>query len=328
MRLATRSALIFVVVAGHAGPVVSAEPTMEQIVAALRQRERSHPAGRIEWADRSYFRAVLLQPGIDDPAHASDDVRATTTRVFAWEGTRMSYRFEGQIFNRRLAKAVPIKYANVCGDEREGRSLRVLDSARHPIGRISTSTHLESREDTDLIPILLWLRPLSRLCFGIDPQGCRVRADRGPIKGRECLILERSRGVTDRWYIDPAPNWQILRYEVLSGGKARVRIDLNYSSDEKGDRLLRAWQTRTWSGGNDQANTVTMGVVTDQKAAGRPPAKEFELDFPHGTWVHDDVRGREYVIEGDGSERLVPGEEMERRATSEDQPQAEPDAKR
>src|SRR5689334_14099298 len=100
MRRESMSALIFAIVAGYGGPVVSAEPTLEQVVATLRQRERSHAAGRMEWTDRSYRRGLS---GIDDSARAPGDDRTTAKRVFAWKGNRMSYRFEAQVFDRGLS---------------------------------------------------------------------------------------------------------------------------------------------------------------------------------------------------------------------------------
>jgi hypothetical protein len=200
----------------------------------------------------------------------------------------------------------------------------MMGSTEHPIGRISKSTCLESREDIDLIPILLWVRPLAPLCFGIDLEGCRVLPEPGDLKDRQCLVLEQTRGVTDRWYIDAAADWTILRYEVLARGKAKVRIDLDYTSAEKGGRLLRGWQTRVWSGATDQATTVAIGVVTSQAVGEQPPAKDFELIYPRGTWLHDEVRGQQYVIEGDGSRRLVTEEEIARGAASKARPKAEP----
>jgi hypothetical protein len=155
-----------------------------------------------------------------------------------------------------------------------------------------------------------------------------VAPKREAIKGRDCLVLERTRGVTDRWYIDPAPDRPILRYEVLSRGRPRVRIDLDYTSDGTGSRSLRSWHTRVWSGGDDEASRMAIGIVRDLEVGERPPAKQFELDFPRGTWVVDQVRGREYVIEDDGSERLVTREEMARRARSVDRLKGEPDEER
>lgn len=296
---------------------VDAAPLPPDILQALKMREQKLKSGRIEWKAQQRARP-------DPPEHPE---RATAplvipefasldaAREFTWNGDQMSYKWKRQGFQPETSNIIAIEGASVCGGQTGSRAIMSQELTEYPLGTVIKGTQLESLEDIDLIPILLWCRPLNSGCSGIDPKTTEILPQRVKVSGRECIVLSRARGrVTDKWYVDPANEHNALKYEVAHGDEAPTQIEISYRLDETGLSVPSEWKI-VWNPSSGWTSSSTSANVT--RWAGRDSVNpaDFELVFPYGTMVHDRNTGAEYLVVDGGKQRIVTRDEWRRGAT-------------
>ncbi len=297
------------------GTSSSAEVAVKDIAEAWQARERNLGSGRIRWEERTFHPRGSVSGHMADAAIPAEDTTVEANKEYAWDGDRMSYRQQGMTPAIDGNGFVPLESAEVRGGSGGSRMFRQNESVEHPMGTIWNSEALSTRESVELIPILLWARPLNSLGCGIDVARCRILPGMKPVEGRDCVVLRQSRGKgIDEWFIDVERDFSIVRYEFRDREEPRVRIDLSYAQDEEARWRPIGWRSlMLTAGGAIQADFEA--TVTEYAIGFKPNPDMFELDFPSGTWVNDQVRGVEYLVRPDGSQRLITQGELRMGAT-------------
>lgn len=163
----------------------------------------------------------------------------------------------------------------------------------------------------DLWGLVIALRPSSSL-FNIRPENCKLDLDLVPIDDRNCYRLSErgSSGTGHRlWFVEAAPPFVVCRY-IGNGDKDGVQVDMQWAN-EKGERRLVGWRYIVFP--NGEAPTVYFGhsLITslDNVTSALPNRVDMD-DLPVGTWVVDDVRGEQFIINEANQKRIIESTEL------------------
>lgn len=150
-----------------------------------------------------------------------------------------------------------------------------------------------------VFPLLLALRPLSRGGVARASQPMRVLTDNAIIDNKHYLKIERQESnFVDTFWLDPARDDVIVRWERVRRGNAQASVSIEYQRDKThGWVPARFSQTNSANGyGFTSENTVTSFIFN-----ARFPDETFTLTFPPGTTVVDWKQLEKYVVSQDGS---------------------------
>lgn len=296
-------------IAGSSVPTFAADPTANDVVAALKRRAESLKSGRIEWEER-----IVYEAGAIDGLPAEDSA-VDAWREFAWDAPRMAVRYVDPTPDIERTRFEIRTYANVCGGAAGNRILVTRPSIGFPTGRIIGGNALERSNDDELTPVLLWARPMAGERIRIDPVSCKVEPKTESIEGRACLVLTCKQGVrVERWYIDVEADFSTRRYEAQLADEKKTRIDVTYAQDGKSRWVPTGWQCIS-SGMKGRVVSVVTGTVRAMELDTMPDPKLFDLAWPRGTMVNDQVQGGTYIIRLDGTQRVVTQEDRVKQRT-------------
>jgi hypothetical protein len=316
-----RASVFTMMVIGLGTAAWARSPTTAEIERAWAERERRLASGSIEWSEQVLNpRGSLSWMMTEERVFPELDTTTTETKTFAWDGARMSYRMRGDRSAVDQSAFVPFEHRSVVGGKTGSRSLGRNQSVAYPMGTVLPPGALENREDIELIPAMLWARPLDARGAAIDIVKARLRGDRPVVDGRPCAVLEERKPggrMINRWFIDDGRGFAVLRYEVEVGGNTKIRVDLTYEDDATLGPVPKGWRT-LWFTGKGNLQWERTATVVARAVPFRPGEGEFELDFPAGAWVHDRIRGVSYLVTSDGQERVVNDSELARGASYRD----------
>lgn len=151
-----------------------------------------------------------------------------------------------------------------------------------------------------------WL--LSRNKIG---KTARILEARPLLLGRPCVAVEfpiklSSTEITARLVLEPSRKHQVVRATFRKDDGVRLsQYDLAYDQDEDDVWWLKSVTVVQFNGFGDPYDELLM-VRTDKKALSASEARLAPGPAGPGTWVIDQVAGRQYVVEKTEQERAVP----------------------
>jgi hypothetical protein len=190
----------------------------------------------------------------------------------------------------------------------------------------SISETIGVRNSTFVLPLLTVYRPdhaaltiykdfINR--FDVMPGG------RSTVMGRPCIQVQttstyRAINSTTTLWLDPDRDFLMVRYATTTNGKPSFQ--LTFTDFRHGDNgwVPIGW---TWTTSNEADGSVLKSVTTSVRefALNEPiDPKEFELEFPVGTWVNGPWKGEqtvEYIVQPGGEKRMIRREELRQGAT-------------
>lgn len=288
----------------------AADPTLADIERAWKEREKALKSGRIEWTEHTLFArgSIIPKSAGEDRIVPNEDISIKSNKTYIWDLNRMKYHSEGRSPESNGTRFVPTTVTCVCGGSKGSRTLRHNTSIEFPRGLIlkgGTLDPQEARENVELIPVLLWLRPLDVHGININISSCRLLPEKRRVGGRDCVVLRKTQGMRhDEWAVDIQRNYIITRYELIVDNKSIVNTELDYTANTGTGWSLSKWHT-VWLNNDGGLSTDRHGNVTTCVVGESADPSQFELEFPRGTWVNDTIRNLEYILTSDGSERIV-----------------------
>jgi hypothetical protein len=190
-------------------------------------------------------------------------------------------------------------------DGKLGKSLTAKSAGRYPRGRVASTDETNGLDFVGALPILLAVRGAVWLDRLAAP---RATAVDGVLENDPMVILTLSSEGSDRKYIlwcEPAKDYHVRRIEYYASSGLRRRHDISYSHDEKSRLWIPVRWTRTSALPDGGIRVQKTSAVTYYSLGGAIPSEEFDLTFPPGTWVDDEVNNRSYIVLEDGGERVV-----------------------
>lgn len=165
---------------------------------------------------------------------------------------------------------------------------------------------LDSLDALDMLAPLLVFRPLHPHVCGIHPENCTIDETMMSIQGHECVVIreqlkEGSPLPRRSYWCDPRRDFLILRY-IGQGTKNEVaQLDITYH-----ERPNLGWSPSEWKAtcyqSNDFVNDRFIRSVVSEVSQTKPDlATDLTINFPPGTWLIDEIEGKESLVDADGN---------------------------
>ena len=121
------------------------------------------------------------------------------------------------------------------------------------------------------------------------------------IQGRICRALTRvgPDGKESYWF-DPSRGDVVLLYEIAANGVVVLRQEIFYGTDLKYGLIPSRWTTFAYA-----LREFSFVTVQNYEINKEWDDNVFDITFPPGTEVRDDLKNRIYRLEKDGTERDV-----------------------
>jgi hypothetical protein len=172
----------------------------------------------------------------------------------------------------------------------------------HPLGNIHKSGFHNIGQVINVRPLFLIYRAFSAKLF--DPEDFSPLPKMEMVKNNLCLVLKSKSQATTLW-LSPDMDFSVLRYAYRN-----EQAHIDYKKDSR-----YGWVPVKWSvirtGPRDQFSQSATSEVTEVRFNVAFDAKEFDLDFPVGTWVRDWTKPSElgdntqYIVRAGGEKRFV-----------------------
>jgi len=196
--------------------------------------------------------------------------------------------------------------------------------AHYPSGFVNTPDGVSPRpaESPLLEPLLMIYRPFDPTVGGFVDLADRFHLVEGRYvaQGRECVLLVENKNpdITTSLFLDPERDFVVMAMMRQHQGAELYRLAFDEYKRSGGDWVPVRW-TSTFYGANGSVGTRDAISVTRFDINGPSDRKEFELEFPPGTWAHDKESGSHgYIAKEGGKKRLITRPELASGATYED----------
>ncbi len=185
----------------------------------------------------------------------------------------------------------------------------------YPIGTVFADATYKDLRNIHIRALLLSFRPLhcdtplwetERL--QLDPQPRRVAAD------AECIALsyKSPSGTLTRRWVDPVRGFIVIQETShYPDGQRFSQVDIHYSKDPDFGWIPSAWEGSLFGAGSGRVLQTSDSIVTDYALNVPIPDHTFRIDFPIGTFVHDQKRAESYVVQEGARKRFVSSSDLE-----------------
>lgn len=293
--------------------------TLDNIRAVWEQRQREAQTVLVKWTDEATFpKSLYVQ---------SPDLKAKLPDAPEFHATigRFEVRLDGQRFDVRSHRPEAELYGLVKAERNSfdgdySYSFgEFLDN--DPTGiRSNRRDRFDGRRGLMHVAVLLAYRPLdSDLSPFILTDDIRIAPKAELHHGRSCVVLENApaggSGLHKRLWVDGQSLWP-RRYESIVSGVPRVALDLYYEDDDPGTegselKRLSSWESSTFKLDTGEPSEHSVATVTHCEINGVISLEEFQIAWPSGTWLIDEVSDTREKLPGgqwvQGGKRLSQG---------------------
>jgi hypothetical protein len=172
-----------------------------------------------------------------------------------------------------------------------------------------------------LAPVIVSFRGLSPSLGGVNFDNLKL-LDGVVLNGRECVVVEesgRSESIATRvYFLDRVLNYCMIKMEVKIGDTVGNELNVDYAPHPICGFAPKSWRhiaLHTATGETLRTETASVTQISINEAT---DDSAFELDFPAGTVVSDNNRGKQFIVRPDGSERDIVSDELRRGASYDD----------
>ena len=161
----------------------------------------------------------------------------------------------------------------------------------------------ESRCRVDNIrhfPIRMVYRPFDPVMGTHDPSKFRIGQHDVRFGGGN-IVLEHKNELI---WVDPKRDHLPIRYQADKSNPSVRVVELTYKQDAKLGWVLASWKD-DYAGGVRYVTTIR---VNRHSINEQLPEAAFEISYPDGTWVQDEITGETYIDRGTSKRHIMPGE--------------------
>lgn len=309
---------------------VAAQPsvTSDAIRDVWERRQARVQSVRIEWNERRTWTkgcitkwmtpahkeraAASGKPGLyDDPAPSEDTTLEYQVAVLI-KGDKMRYEHDGYqwSFDEKRFFFKPLVSTF---DGKVGKHFYRLDKSESGAPMPSGSIRNESRHfhvNNILIrPVVTAFRGTNPWFANYDPVQMRATGRTAVIDGRSCVEVEipsqpKFNPLLYRLWFDTDREFVLVRHLSFAGNRPNHKIDIRYRPD-----AVAGWAPSNWTivthvpdGTIESSYECTVTSIEFNRDLSD---KEFDIEFPRGTWVNDLPNNTEYVIKKSGEKREI-----------------------
>lgn len=246
-------------------------------------------------ADNSILIKLGKPPMPESPPR---DYLVKGTRRFSFSGVNTHDSYEDQAWDpigNRL-------YSTKCVEVFNGKLFKSLDNPssgqeNYPAGIIKKAPQAGGALKFPLLPILLTLRGVHPDYFNSLSQ-FRLSGNTVPIAGRSCLELVRAsqRGQGQEvLFVDPERDYVVAKMVILDEGKPTWQWTAKYRTDATVGWVPYTWEYLLLTRKGHRTGAGRRTVVRYEINA-KLDDSEFDIRFPPGTKVDDEVSFGQYVV--------------------------------
>jgi hypothetical protein len=170
--------------------------------------------------------------------------------------------------------------------------------------------------DPNVAPLLINYRPFHSMftTFQSFKKRFRVVAGKHSVEGRDCILLKDEpwgpSQISMSLFLDPARDFLVMS-QLVEGNKNATLSCLTFLDyrQQNGDWVPVRWMTTFGNGAGEDARR-NAPRVTEFSLGEKIDPREFELEFPPGTWVLESGRPTSYLVKEGGKQRTITRKEQ------------------
>jgi hypothetical protein len=163
----------------------------------------------------------------------------------------------------------------------------------------------------EIRPLINWMRPFSLPGTRPDESEWKLEATGVPIEGAACVVVTRRHRVSgsdERLWVDPAQKYVIRRATHSKVNVTWCAYDAWFTRNQSGIMVPTRWRMSIYSANGSPDGFYDCAVEHITLNTLRS-AEQLRLDFPPGTLLSDQRKGKVYLLGPDGKRRMLkPGE--------------------
>jgi hypothetical protein len=206
----------------------------------------------------------------------------------------------------------------------DGRRSKMLDEtirkddALHSTGYVRLTDRHTDVQNIYLSPILRHFRPISPTftCFKLD--SLKVLRTDDAVNGDRCIVLEEKQDHkfwNRKYWIVPDKDMAVIRFAgVRPDGTTDHQVDTEFRKDARFGWIPSSWKAIR-CGREGKVFSSASNRVTEIEVNTPIPDSTFDIEFPAGTEVDDDISKRRYIVKPDGTQRQIMQREVDRGAS-------------
>ena len=276
------------------------------IAAKLLERQRSVRTARFTWREHKTYPKHSLNDG---EGHIVPPKEETIERInhLMLDSTIGSGRYEidGKEWSFIEMRFVPQHHEIVVSGE-VMKMFTASGTAKHgtidklPTGQWSNWLPSEAK------PFLLSFRAQDPVIGNFEPAKWAVDSVGKDAEGRMTVVISTKPRADSKQlltFLDDG-NFPLLRIEHQSKGKTTFLMDIKNVADEKVGWVPETWKASRFNR-DGTAGTSTSAKMISYEINPKIPVTLFDIQYPAGTRVYDQIRGEQYSILPDGSPGAV-----------------------
>ena len=217
--------------------------------------------------------------------------------------------FDGDGFEFRTVGESPDGREAVQRTAFDGERSKALASADGAIssGETHSKPYAYGTMSLALRPVLLAVRPVGFGPGSADLSAARLLPGRRELDDLSCVVLEDSSNepFTLRYWLDPARDFSVVRYESLVKGRPSVRQDVTFTRETDSGLYLPAEWKSVFVTEEGELSITTRNAVTKVAVNAPLPEGVIAFEFPPGTSLLDEASGRESTVLGGADPRAT-----------------------
>jgi hypothetical protein len=305
-------------------------PSVDSIIRDWKQRQEHFQTLSFTWtAEMTWVKGSLLgkpsssgtpTPGQSHKITPAEDVTQNSHMTLKVKGGWIGYTRDGPQWTPAIEQFLPERYEYSFdgSDSKDFFEKTEKEPVDHPVGYVN----VEKKPDVtnyEFWPILLHYR-------AIDPKVGRFSSAQWTIvqtgvrlRERDCALLKWTDANVgeEMCWVDTARQSAILRHIVKTNGYV-IQTDIDYKAVPQQGWVPSSWKIQDLSADLRKIKLSSTATVTTAILNEPLNDEEFRLNFPPGTEVMDRPAKQTYLIEPNGTKRIITQEERLRDATYED----------
>ena len=238
-----------------------------------------------------------------------DDVHTETGELWI-DGEKWRYEQAGVAVSAQSWTFVPQRSVFVAKDGTLNAYM-TEGAYDYPMGNINRVQKRDIPQAISIRPMFMVFRPLLSGLF--TSQDYVALEGRGLVGTKSCVRLRSKKESGESkgtFWVDPENGFALLRYTLEETGTTVLKVDFTYDESDRRDRLPTGCAIVAVHSDGRLEQSITLTVR--ECVINRPiDPRQFQFDFPPGTWVRDFTRPSElgnttqYIVRQGGSKRFL-----------------------
>jgi hypothetical protein len=287
--------MLLLVGAVNSGP--SSAQDLKEVKAAWSARKDRVRSARVVWRESQFLpKGAAVSP--DLASRNESDLEFRNQRTILIEGTKVRSEYH-RIGNEKISSVLCFKDGILSGYHDQP----FISNKSRPYGSIMKNDRFSQANLPVLLPVFWSLRMDEPTFKTLLSDQATLEARRGNIDGTECLVVTDRKGRgTEEYWIAPSLDFNILR-RIYRGGSTTEQTDVSYQRHGELDWYPASWRTSHVIGRRLMGEW--RAAVDEYQINPELTDADFDVAFPPGILLYNEVEGKSYITRENGEKRLI-----------------------